>query len=200
MTAERITAVYTRVSTDQQTDASQEQALTVHLSGRAATWYRDTAGGGSTDRPELARLRADVDAGKVSAVIVWRLDRLARSLSDGVGLLDRWCKLGVRLVSLSESFDTGSAIGQVIAAVLFGFAQIEREAIRERIKAGMAARRAKGLPMGRPKGLRPKWNPAKRKVDAELARSLRGQGVSVADLCRRFKCSRAGMYKALNVR
>ena len=153
--------------------------------------------GKDLDRPAMKQLQADVFAGKVAAVVVYRLDRLARNLRDGVNFLAELCERGVRVVSLCERLDLNGAVGQIIASVLFGVAQMEREAINERIRAGMAARRAKGLPMGRRPGVRLPWSPAKRKVNPELARSLKAQGASVKDIAARFGCSVQAVYPVL---
>jgi len=138
-----------------------------------------------------------VFAGKVAAVVVYRLDRLARNLRDGVNLLAELCERGVRVVSLCERLDLNGAVGQIIASVLFGVAQMEREAINERIRAGVAARKAKGLPTGRQPGVRSPWSPAKRKVNPELARGLKAQGASVKDIAARFGCSVQAVYPVL---
>ena len=199
--AAKWTAAYTRVSTDGQRDDSQSKALRDYLKAHGLAnvkWYRDKISGKDLERPAMKRLQADVFAGKVSAIVVYRLDRLARNLRDGVNALADLCNRGVRVVSLSEQLDLSGAVGQVIAAVLFGVAQMEREAINERIRAGIAARRAKGLPMGRQPGdTGHPWKATRRKVDVALAKSLRGQGVKVADIALRFKCTKPAVYMAL---
>ena len=199
--ATKTMAVYTRVSTDGQRDDSQEHELKAYLKAHGIAnvrWYRDKVSGNNLDRPAMKQLQADVFAGKVAAVVVYRLDRLARNLRDGVNLLAELCERGVRVVSLCERLDLNGAVGQVIASVLFGVAQMEREAINERIRAGMAARKAKGLPMGRQPGVHLPWSPAKRKVSPELARSLKAQGASVKDIAARFGCTVQAVYPVLH--
>jgi len=196
----RWTAVYTRVSTDGQRDDSQKKALRDYLKSHGITnvrWYADRVSGKTLDRPAMKAMQADVFGGKVAAVLVWRLDRLARNLRDGINLLADLCQRGVRVVSLCEQLDLNGSVGQIIASVLFGVAQMEREAINERIRAGIAARKAKGLPTGRRPGQCPKWSPAKRKVDVALAKSLRKQGATVADIAQRFGCTKPCVYNAL---
>jgi DNA invertase Pin-like site-specific DNA recombinase len=196
----RWTAVYTRVSSDGQKDDSQDKALRDYIEAHGlgyVRWYRDKVSGKDLDRPAMKALQGDVFGGKVAAVLVYRLDRLARNLRDGINLLADLCQRGVRVVSLCEQLDLNGSVGQLIASVLFGVAQMERESINERIRAGIAARKAKGLPTGRKPGQRPRWNPAKRKVDPALTRSLRGQGVGVKDIAAKFGCSRAAVYSAL---
>jgi len=189
MAKKKITAIYTRVSTDRQKDDSQQKALMDYIDQHGlhnVHWYRDKVSGNNLKRPAMGRLKADVFQGSVGTIIVWKLDRLARNMQDGVSLLCDWCDRGVRVVSLQEQLDLGGTVGQIVASVLFGVAQMERESINERIRAGIAARRARGLPMGRQKGQRFKWSTAKRKVDPELAKSLRSQGVKVTDIARRL--------------
>jgi DNA invertase Pin-like site-specific DNA recombinase len=118
-------------------------------------------------------------------------------MKDGISLLCDWCERGVRVVSLQEQLDLGGTVGQIVASVLFGVAEMERENINERIRAGIAARKAKGLPMGRQEGQQFKRSPAKRKVDPETARNLRSQGVKVTDIAERFGCSKQAIYDAL---
>ena len=197
----KVTAVYTRVSTDAQRDDSQAKALREYTQAHGmgnVKWYRDRISGKDLERPAMKRLQRDVFAGKVGTVIVNRLYRLARNLRDGLNLLADLCDRGIRVVSVCEQLDLNGSVGQIIASVLLGVAQMEREAINERIRAGVAARKAKGLPVGRRKGQRPKWSKAKRKVNAELARSLRRQGVPVRDIAAKFNCSRQAVYAALS--
>ncbi len=195
------TAVYMRVSGSGQRDDSQVHEIERYVKAqglRAVHYYRDTATGANLDRPGFAKLQADIFGGRVQAVIVWRLDRLARNIRDGVVTLADWCERGVRVVAVSQQLDFNGAVGKMIAAVLLGVAEMERENINERIRAGLAARKAKGLPMGRAKGdTGHAWALSKRKVDADLARSLRAQGVPVADIAKRFGCSRVAVYQAL---
>jgi DNA invertase Pin-like site-specific DNA recombinase len=198
--ATKTMAVYTRGSTDGQRDDSQEHELRAYLKAHGignVRWYRDKVSGKNLDRPAMKQLQADVFSGKVAAVVVYRLDRLARNLRDGVNLLAELCERGVRVVSLCERLDLNGAVGQIIASVLFGVAQMEREAINERIRAGMAARKAKGLPTGRQPGQHSPWSPAKRKVNPELARSLKAQGASVKDIAARFGCTVQAVYSVL---
>jgi len=194
------TAVYVRISTDGQRDDSQRTALRCYIRAHGITnvhWYRDVVSGKNMDRPAMGALMADVFNGKVVAILVWRLDRIARNLLDGMNLLADLCKRGVRVVSLCEQLDLSGTVGQIISTVLFGLAQMEREAINERVCAGIAARKARGLPTGRRPGTHPKWSLAKRKVDVVLAKSLRAQGATIAEIAARFTCSKAAVYMAL---
>jgi DNA invertase Pin-like site-specific DNA recombinase len=193
-------AAYLRVSTAGQSHASQEHEVSQYVKahGLRAIVYRDKATGANLDRPAFERLQRDIFAGRVSTVIVWRLDRLARNLRDGVNVLADWCERGVRLVSVTQQLDLSGAVGRMVTAVLLGVAEMERENINERIRAGIAARKAKGLPMGRVKGdIGHGWNPALRKVDPAIVRPLRAQGIPVAKIAERFNVTRQGVYAAL---
>jgi len=193
-------ACYCRVSTTGQKHDAQEHELGEYVRAHSipdATWFRDKCSGATLDRPEFERLQQAIFAGRVSTVIVQRLDRLARSLRDGINVLTDWLERGVRIVAVRQNLDFNGATGKLVAAVLLAVAEMELETLRERTRAGVAARQAKGLPHGRPKGNRARWSLAKRKVDPALARSLRDQGVSVIDLAKRFGVSRAAVYSAL---
>ncbi len=198
--AGKAVGIYARVSTEHQRHDSQEHELRQYVKAHGlgpVRWYRDKATGTNTDRPGLDALRADVFAGKVSCVLVYRLDRLCRNLRDGVNLLHDWLEAGVRVVSITQQLDLSGPAGKMVMAVMLALAEIEAEGIRQRIRHGIAARKAKGLPVGRRKGQRPQWSLAKRKVDPELARSLRQQGVPVKDIAARFGCSAQAVYAVL---
>jgi DNA invertase Pin-like site-specific DNA recombinase len=194
------TACYLRVSTTAQTDASQvhevERYLVAH-GVEAAEYYSDQASGANLARPEFERLQRDVLAGKVHTVIVYKLDRLARSLRDGIAVLCDWLARGVRIVSITQQLDFAGATGKLIASVLLAVAEMEREAIVERTVAGLAAARARGVRLGRPPGTGRPWLLAKRKIDPLLARSLRAQGVGVAAIAAKFNCSKTAVHYVL---
>jgi DNA invertase Pin-like site-specific DNA recombinase len=194
------TAVYLRVSTGRQKDASQEHEVRQYLTAHGITdimFYRDTMTGSSMDRPELNRLQKDIFAGRVASVVVQRLDRLGRRMLGGINLLAEWCERGIRVVSVTQQLDLGGPVGKLIAAVLLAVAEMELEVIRERTRAGMAAAKARGVRLGRRPGTKARWSLAKRVVDPQLARSLRSQGASVADIATKFGSSRGAVYAAL---
>lgn len=194
------TACYLRVSTSAQTDAGQAHEVERYLAAQgieAAEYYRDQASGANLKRPEFERLQSDVLAGKVHTVVVYKLDRLARSLRDGVAVLCDWLAQGVRIVSVTQQFDFAGATGKLIASVLLAIAEMERDAIAERTVAGLAAARARGVRLGRPPGTGRPWPLARRKIDPLLARSLRAQGVTVAAIAVWFKVSPQAVRYAL---
>src|SRR5947207_6115856 len=113
--------------------------------------YDDGAfSGASLDRPALQRLLADVGAGKVDIVLVYKVDRLTRSLADFAKLIELFDVHGVSFVSVTQSFNTSSSMGRLTLNVLLSFAQFERELIGERVRDKIAASKRKGLWVGGP--------------------------------------------------
>ena len=145
--------LYVRVSTlDQEKGLqSQEQALRDYASNQGlqcTKWYRDRVSGATTNRPAFAELQADIHAGKIGMIVCWKLNRLSRSLQDGVNVLADWCKRGIRVVSVTEQLDFSGTVGQLIASVLLAVGQMERESICKNIRRGQQAARAKGITWG----------------------------------------------------
>jgi len=86
----------------------------------AVQWFEDTESGATTARPGFQDLEAAIFAGTVKTVVVWKLDRLARSMRDGINTLSAWCSKGVRVVSVTQQINLSGPVGQLIASVLFG--------------------------------------------------------------------------------
>ena len=188
--------VYCRVSTGNQHTRSQKDALKDYAANHGlgnVRWYTDTAGGGSLARPAFERLQQAVFRGEVSTVIVWKLDRLARNLRDGINVLADWCERGIRVVSITQQLDLSGSIGRIVAALLLGIAEMERENINERIRAGVAAAKRRGVKFGRPAW---KTRPV-RKIDPAEVKRLREDGVRMADIAHRLGASRQACYQAL---
>lgn len=155
-------AVYTRVSTDEQTNReynslhAQRDACEAYVaSQRAEGWilvadrYDDGGfSGGTLDRPALARLLADIEAGAIDIVVVYKIDRLSRSLMDFAKLVEVFDRHDVTFVSVTQSFNTTTSMGRLTLNILLSFAQFEREVIGERIRDKFAASRARGMWMG----------------------------------------------------
>jgi site-specific DNA recombinase len=151
-------AVYTRKSTDEgldsdfnSLDAQREAAESYIASQKAEGWvclperYDDGGfSGASTNRPALQRLLADMDAGAFDVLIVYRTDRLSRSILDFLRLLERVEKAGVAYVSVTEAFSTGTPAGRLMMHLLLSFAQYEREVISERTRDKVHAARRRG--------------------------------------------------------
>ena len=155
-------AIYTRVSTDQgleqdfnSLDAQKEAAEAYIRSQAHAAWtlirtrYDDGGySGGSTNRPALQRLLADVRAKKVDVIVVYKVDRLTRSLADFAKLVELFDSHGVSFVSVTQQFNTTTSMGRLTLNVLLSFAQFEREVTSERIRDKIAASKRKGLWVG----------------------------------------------------
>jgi len=137
---------YARVSSDGQRLDLQINALREAGCERIFT---DEISGATVTRPALTKLLSEVESG--DQVVVWRLDRLGRSLQHLIELVQNLGKRGINVKSLSEALDTSTPGGELIFHVMGALAQYERELIRERTRAGMAAARARGAPIGRPR-------------------------------------------------
>jgi DNA invertase Pin-like site-specific DNA recombinase len=122
----------------------------------------------------------------VGTVLCWKLDRLSRSLKDGINILSDWCERGIRVVAVSQQIDLNGSVGKIIAAVLLGVAQMERENIRENVKRGMAAAKARGVQLGK----RPKL------FAADIKR-LQDKGLNTTQAAKKLGVSRQAVYKAL---
>jgi DNA invertase Pin-like site-specific DNA recombinase len=155
-------AIYTRVSTDSGLDQefnsldAQYDAACAYIRSQAyAHWalvrtrYDDGGfSGGSTDRPALQRLLADIKVGKVQVIVVYKVDRLTRSLVDFAKLVELFDAHGVSFVSVTQQFNTTTSMGRLTLNVLLSFAQFEREVTAERIRDKVAASKRKGLWVG----------------------------------------------------
>jgi DNA invertase Pin-like site-specific DNA recombinase len=165
---------YARVSKgDDQTNALQVRALRAAGCRRI---FEEAASGGRWDRPELHRLLDQLHEGDV--VVVWKLDRLSRSLKDVLHIMERIAVAGAGFRSLTESVDTTTPAGRMMMQMVGAFAEFERAMIRERTSAGLAAARAEGRVGGR----RPKLDAAKRREVAESVISGRKTGAEMARL------------------
>lgn len=155
-------AIYTRVSTDagleqdfNSLDAQRDASEAYIRSQAHAAWtlirsqYNDGGySGGSTDRPALQRLLADIRAKKVDVIVVYKVDRLTRSLADFAKLVELFDAHGVSFVSVTQQFNTTTSMGRLTLNVLLSFAQFEREVTSERIRDKIAASKRKGLWVG----------------------------------------------------
>lgn len=182
-------AVYTRKSSEEglemefnSLDAQRESCEAYVVSQRAEGWvlvpdrYDDGGfSGGTLERPALKRLRADIESGKIDVVVVYKIDRLSRSLMDFSRLVEVFDQHKVTFVSVTQSFNTTTSMGRLTLNVLLSFAQFEREVIGERIRDKFAASRKRGMWMG---GWAPLGYEVKDRklvvdeVDARLVRSI----------------------------
>src|SRR6202046_3861204 len=155
-------AIYTRVSTDHGLDQefnsldAQHDAASSYIKSQAhAGWtlirsrYDDGGySGGSTDRPDLQRLLDDIRARRLDVIVVYKVDRLTRSLADFAKLVELFDAQGVSFVSVTQQFNTTTSMGRLTLNVLLSFAQFEREVTSERIRDTLAASKKKGMWMG----------------------------------------------------
>src|SRR5215216_5510727 len=157
-------AIYTRVSTDQGLDQdfnsldAQYDASQAYIRSQAhAGWtllrgkYDDGGfSGGDIERPALQRLLKEVETGNVDVIVVYKVDRLTRSLADFAKLVELFDRHGVSFVSVTQQFNTTTSMGRLTLNVLLSFAQFEREVTSERIRDKIAASKRKGLWVGGP--------------------------------------------------
>ena len=177
---------YALVSADEQTIALQLDAL--RAAGRTEI-FEDSAGGGYRDQPGLAGALTAVGASDV--LVVWRLDRLSRSLRQLLEIVETMRDRGVILRSLTEAVDTSTATGKLIYGILRSIAGFERELIRERTVAGMHAARRRGVHCGR---RRPHTS-----SQVELARlALAAPKASIAHVAHQLRVGRATLYRELS--
>lgn len=155
-------AIYTRKSSEEGLDQefnslqAQREACEAYIASQKhegwhliKTHYDDGGfSGGNMERPALKQLLEDIEAGKVNAVIVYKVDRLTRSLTDFTKIIERFDKNGISFVSVTQQFNTTSSMGRLTLNVLLSFAQFEREVTGERIRDKIAASKKKGMWMG----------------------------------------------------
>jgi len=186
-------AIYARVSTigHGQTPDMQLRELREYCARRSwqiAGEYVDAGVSGSKERrPQLDRLLADCRKRKADAVVVYRYDRFARSLRQLVNAMEEFRSLGIEFVSLHEGVDTSTPNGRLVFGIFASIAEFERELIRDRVCSGLAAARAKGKRLGRPRVA----------VDAARIARLRAQGRSVRDIAAELGYSRSLVHKTL---
>jgi DNA invertase Pin-like site-specific DNA recombinase len=177
---------YARVSTGEQTLDLQLDAL--HKAGCGKV-YQETASGATAERPVLAEVLGYLRPG--DTLVVWRLDRLGRSLQHLIAVVAGLAERGIGFKSLTEQIDTTTPGGKLIFHVFGALAEFERDLIRERTHAGLAAARARGRLGGRPK----KLTDAKQ---LDLARTLYAGGqTDITTICQTLGISRATLYRAL---
>ncbi|MNJ26972.1 DNA-invertase hin [compost metagenome] len=174
---------YARVSTDDQNLDLQHDALA--LAG-CSTVYEETVSGKSADRPELGHCLKALRSG--DTLVVWRLDRLGRSLPDLVGIVSRLEQEGVGFESINERIETTSAAGKLIFHVFAALAEFERNLIRERTRAGLAAARARGRRGGR----KPSLNDRQLR---EIRALLKDPEVQPGEVARLYGISRTTLYR-----
>lgn len=196
MTVDKIVAVYSRVSSRDQSHASQlpdlERWVAAH--GTKVEWFRDTFTGKSMDRPGLEKLLEAMRAGKVERIVVWRLDRLGRTARGLTALFEELRERSVGLVSLKDGLDLSTPAGRLMANVLASVAAYETEIRAERVAAGQAVARREGKRWGgSKKGWR--WKVSEEQIVA--IREMKEAGKPVAHIARITGLSRPTIYHVL---
>jgi len=188
-------AAYVRVSSRAQTHEMQRAAIERAAAARGdelppAAWYAERMSGKSVDRPELHRLRADVRAGAVGRLYVFRLDRITRSgIRDTLEVLEELRRAGCEVISLTDGFDLNGPAAEIILAVMAWASKMERLAINERISAARERIEGEGGRWGRP--------PRMDRETLANARCLRSEGRSLREVAVALKVPRATLARAL---
>lgn len=175
---------YARVSTDDQNLDMQRRALE---GAGCADIFTDQVSGASVKRPGLDAALARCAAGDV--LVVWKLDRLGRSLSHLIAVIQELGKRGVGFTSLSDNIDTTTAGGRLVFHMMGAIAEFERSLIQERTAAGVDAARKRGVKLGRRKSLTAS--------QVSHAKALIEAGESPSDVARSLKVGRSTLYRAL---
>jgi DNA invertase Pin-like site-specific DNA recombinase len=177
---------YVRTSTEQQNIELQIEAIkATGVDDRNI--YSDKMSGSKRERPQLNALLSKLRDG--DTLVIWKFDRLARSMHDLLAITDSLSKKGVQFKSLTEDIDTNSPMGKFAFHLLGALGQFERELIKERINAGIANARAKGKHMGRPRSLT--------EEQVKVAKEMRKSGSGVMSIARVLGCSRHAIYRVI---
>ena len=183
-------AVYTRVSTHDQTCELQLRDLRAYCDARNLTIvaeYVDIGVSGAKDsRPELNRLMADGRKRHFDVLMVWAFDRFARSTKHLLMALDEFKSLGIQFISYQQNIDTSGPFGEFFFTVVAAFGQLERAMIIERVRSGISNARAKGQRLGRPPAY----------IDVSRARRLRAAGKSWRSVSVELKVSLSTLHRA----
>jgi DNA invertase Pin-like site-specific DNA recombinase len=184
--------LYARVSTvDRGQDPELQLAELRHVAAlrgwSVVAELTDHASGAARDRPGLAQLQALVEARKVDVVAVWRFDRFARSTSHLIEALEAFRQAGVDFVSMREQIDTSTPMGKAMFTITAAVAELERDLIRERVRAGVAKAQASGTHCGRPA----------REVDLRGAETLLAGGMSIRQVAKAVHLPEATLRRRL---
>ena len=192
MTNQKRVAIYARVSTTEQSTESQLLDLRRYVSDRG--WqtlreYVDEGISGTKDsRPALNQLMNDAKKRKFDVMLVWRFDRFARSTRHLINALEEFKNLGIDFVSYQENIDTSSPLGGAIFTIISAVAQLERDIIAERVKAGLRNDVEAGKQLGRPKGSR---------ANVPKIHRLRHQGLSLREIADQTGVSKSTVSRLL---
>jgi DNA invertase Pin-like site-specific DNA recombinase len=184
-------AIYCRVSTNEQ--HVETQIASIQKFCEAQGWsivetYQDVGVSGAQDsRPALDKLKKDCVKGKFKAVVVFKFDRMARSVGHLLECLELFRKHGIDFISISEGIDTSTAVGRMVFTFLGAIAEFERSLIRERVTAGIARAKSEGVKLGRPR----------RGFDFAEAMRLKNSGLGYKQIARQLGVPRSSLHRYL---
>ncbi len=183
-------AIYSRVSTYEQ--SPQAQILDLHQMAAQRGYevvaeYADKISGTKAKRPGLDQMMADARRGKFDVLMVWASDRIARSTKHFLEVLDELNRLGIEYISFRENIDTGGPLGRAIIIIVSAVAELERNLIIERVRAGMRRARLEGRQLGRPALA----------LDREAILGERRRGQSLGQIARTHCASRATIHRII---
>ena len=186
--------VYIRVSSHSQKSDSQHAEIRRWLAAHGhaldtVQWFEDTETGTTLTRSGLIGLQEAIFAGTVKMVVVWKLDRIARSMREGINTLSRWCELGVRVVSVTQQIDLSGTVGHLVAGVLFAIAEIELQHVKERQAVGIALAKQRGVYKGRKRGAT--------KTNPKRARELRDKGMTLPEIAQALSVNKRTVSRYL---
>ena len=185
-------AIYCRVSTQDQNTDMQTNDLRKYALDRGFNivdeFVDNGISGSIKKRPALDKLMEDAKKKKFDIVLVWRFDRFARSSRHLVEALHTFKHLGIDFISYNENIDTSSPLGEAIFTIISAMSQLERDIIRERVKAGLKNAKNIGTKLGRPKV----------KVSASKAKEMQNNGLSVRSIAKELNTSPATISRILN--
>lgn len=186
----RKTAIYIRVSTNDQKTDIQLNEIRSYLSNRHLHDFKifeDKATGTNNARPQFQALLKAARLREIDVVIVWKLDRFARSLKDLITHLNELSELGIEFISLKDQIDLSTSAGKLMLHIIGAFAQFEADLIRERVRAGIENAKRKGTKLGRP-----------RLSDPVLMSKLRKEGLSLSAIAKQLGVSKTTVHNTLS--
>ena len=186
--------VYVRVSSHGQKVDSQRVEIQRWLEAHghaldAVQWFEDMESGATLTRTGLTALQEAIFVGTIKTVIVWKLDRIARSMHEGINILSGWCQCGVRVVSVTQQIDLAGTVGHLVAGVLFAIAEIELQHVKERQRAGISLAKQRGVYKGRKRGTT--------KAKPQRARELRKKGMTLSEIAQALNVDRRTVTRYL---
>jgi DNA invertase Pin-like site-specific DNA recombinase len=182
--------LYLRVSTFDQHPETQLYDLRGMAAQRGVEIvgeYTDTISGSKQKRPGLDRLMADARRGKFDVVVVWAFDRIARSVRHFLEVLDELTHLNIEFISFRENVDTGGPLGRAMIVIIGAIAELERNLIIERVRAGMRRAKLEGRRLGRPP----------LEIDREAVLRDRARGHSLTEMAKTHRISRASVVRVI---